>query len=237
MRILFCDDDADALERLQDYVAEYFAHAGGFLPEYGAYTSGQLMLEKETGADIVFLDVEMPELSGIHVGAELKKRNPDCKIFIVTSYPDYLDDAMRFRVFRYLSKPVDKNRLFRNLDDAVYQYTMDSRQYPVLTEQGLIMLRAHEIICVETLRRKCCFHTTRGVFVSSETMDHWRETLRLACFYVPHKSFIINMRYVCEIRKDTILLRYNGEEKEAYLARRKFAQFKDTYLFYLGSVQ
>ena len=45
------------------------------------------------------------------------------------------------------------------------------------------------------------------------------------------------MRYVCEIRKDTILLRYEGEEKEAYLARRKFAQFKDAYLFYLGSVQ
>ena len=47
MRILFCDDDSDILTQLQDYVAEYFAHIGGFLPEYEAYTSGELLLENE----------------------------------------------------------------------------------------------------------------------------------------------------------------------------------------------
>lgn len=47
MRILFCDDDSDILIQLQDYVAEYFAHIGGFLPEYEAYTSGELLLENE----------------------------------------------------------------------------------------------------------------------------------------------------------------------------------------------
>ena len=237
MRILFCDDDSDILTQLQDYVAEYFAHIGGFLPEYEAYTSGELLLENEKSADIVFLDVEMPGLSGIHVGAELKKRNPSCKIFIVTSYPDYLDEAMRFQVFRYLSKPIDKNRLFRNLKDAIYQHTMETREYPVITETGMVVLRADEILCVEATQRKCLLHTTRGIYVSNETMEYWKKTLSLACFYATHKSFIINMRYVCEIQKDTILLRYDGVEKEAYLAKRKFTQFKDAYLFYLGSAQ
>ena len=237
MRILFCDDDSDILTQLQDYVAEYFAHIGGFLPEYEAYTSGELLLENEKSADIVFLDVEMPGLSGIHVGAELKKRNPSCKIFIVTSYPDYLDEAMRFQVFRYLSKPIDKNRLFRNLKDAIYQHTMETREYPVITESGMVVLRADEILCVEATQRKCLLHTTRGIYVSNETMEYWKKTLSLACFYATHKSFIINMRYVCEIQKDTILLRYDGVEKEAYLAKRKFTQFKDAYLFYLGSAQ
>lgn len=237
MRILFCDDDPDILTQLQDYVAEYFAHIGGFMPEYEAYTSGELLLENEHSADIAFLDVEMPGLSGIHVGAELKKRTPACKIFIVTSYPDYLDEAMRFQVFRYLSKPIDKSRLFRNLKDAIYQYTMETREYPILTEAGVVVMHADEIVCVEMQQRKCVLHTTRGIFVSTETMEYWKKTLSLACFYAPHKSFIINMRYVCEIQKDTILLRYNGVEKEAYLARRRFPQFKDTYLFYLGSVQ
>ena len=87
------------------------------------------------------------------------------------------------------------------------------------------------------MRRKCLVHTIRGIFTSNETMEYWKKTLRLACFYATHKSFIINMRYVCELQKDSILLRYNGIEKEAYLAKRKFTQFKDAYLFYLGSVQ
>lgn len=237
MRILFCDDDPDTLKKLQDYVSEYFVHAGGFVPEYGAYASGALLLENEDSADIVFLDVEMPGLSGIHVGAELKKRNPACKIFIVTSYPDYLDEAMRFQVFRYLSKPIDKDRLFRNLSDAIYQYAMETREYPVLTETGVVVVRADEIVCVEVKQRKCFLYTTRGIYATTETMENWKKTLSLACFYAPHKSFIVNMRYVCEIRKDTILLRYNGIEKEAYLARRKYTQFKAAFLFYLGSVQ
>ena len=114
---------------------------------------------------------------------------------------------------------------------------METREYPVITETGMVVLRADEILCVEATQRKCFLHTTRGIYVSNETMEYWKKTLSLACFYATHKSFIINMRYVCEIQKDTILLRYDGVEKEAYLAKRKFTQFKDAYLFYLGSVQ
>lgn len=69
-----------------------------------------------------FLDVEMPGFDGIYVGNELKKQNDSVIIFIVTSYLEYLDAAMRFHVFRYLSKPIDKQRLFQNLDDALELY-------------------------------------------------------------------------------------------------------------------
>lgn len=68
------------------------------------------------------LDVEMPGFDGIYVGNELKKQNESVIIFIVTSYLEYLDAAMRFHVFRYLSKPIDKQRLFQNLDDALELY-------------------------------------------------------------------------------------------------------------------
>ncbi len=222
---------------LQSYVSEYFRHIGGLEPAYASYRSGDELLENERKADIAFLDVEMPGISGIHVGAKLKEHNPYIKIFIVTSYPDYLDEAMRFQVFRYLSKPIDKSRLFRNLKDAMYQYALETREYPILTENGLVVKRADEIVCVEVQQRKCVIYTTNGMLVSAETMEYWKQTLSLPCFYSPHKSYIINMRYVCEIRNDTILLRYKGQEKEAYLARRKFTQFKDTYLLYLESVQ
>lgn len=237
MRILLCDDDPNILAQLQGYVTEYFARIGGKEPEYAAYHSGEELLQSERKADIAFLDVEMPGLSGIHVGAELKKHNPEIKIFIVTSYPDYLDEAMRFQVFRYLSKPVDKERLFRNLKDAMYQYNMATKEYVIALENGVETRMADEIICVETQKRKCLIHTTDGVFTSTATMDYWRRTLSLPCFYQPHKSFIINMRYVYSVGKDTIILRCKEKRMEAYLAKRRFTHFKDTYLLYLESVQ
>ena len=237
MRILFCDDDSDVLAQLQGYVAEYFQRIGGKEPEYAAYNSGEELLKKERKADIAFLDVEMPGLSGIHVGAELKKSNPEIKIFIVTSYPDYLDEAMRFQVFRYLSKPIDKERLFRNLKDAMYQYNMAIKEYVIALENGVEIRTADEIICVETQQRKCRIYTTDGVFTSPTTMDYWHKTLTLPCFYQPHKSYIINMRYVYSVGKDMITLRHNGNMLNAYLAKRKYTHFKDTYLLYLESVQ
>lgn len=237
MRILFCDDDPQILEILQTYVQDFFKKHGLVTPEYGVYCCGEDLLAVEQKADIAFLDVEMPGLSGIYVGEALKKFNRNIKIFIVTSFSDYLDEAMRFQVFRYLSKPIDKNRLFRNLKDAMYQYNMATREYPIMTGTGLEVRTAEEIVCVETQQRKCLITTTNSILVSLENMDYWKKALSLPCFFISHKSFIINMRYVYSVGQDTIVLRYAGKTKEAYLARRKFTSFKDTFLMYLESVQ
>lgn len=237
MRILFCDDNELVLTQLQQYVSEFFQRIGGKLPEFASYISGDLLLQKEIWADIAFLDVEMPGVSGIRVGARLKEINPHIKIFIVTSYPDYLDEAMRFQVFRYLSKPIDKNRLFRNLKDAMYQYSMETREYPIITHEGIVVCRSEEIVCVEASQRKIFVYTVNQIIRSVENMDYWRATLNLPCFYFPHRSYIINMRFISNVEKDTITLKYAGMQKDVFLARRRFSHFKDTYLVYLESVK
>lgn len=237
MRIIFCDDNVEILDQLQKYVCEFFKGLGGSMPDFAAYSSGDELLAKETYADIAFLDVEMPGRSGIHVGARLKEINPKIKIFIVTSYPDYLDEAMRFQVFRYLSKPIDKNRLFRNLQDAMYQYNMDTKDIPIATMDGIIVLPAERIVCAEAIQRKSDIYTLDGVFQSPNGIDHWRTVLSLPCFYSTYRSFIVNMKYVYEIKKDIVLLKYGGQVKEAYLTRRRYSEFSSKYLMYLESIK
>lgn len=237
MRIIFCDDDPVILAQLLKYVKEYFSKLGANQPEYAVYKSGDILIQKETRADIAFLDVEMPGVSGIHAGVKLKERNPRIKIFIVTAYPDYLDEAMRFQVFRYLSKPIDKNRLFRNLKDAIYAYNIESCEIPIATNDGIFIRRAEEIICIETAQRKTIVHTTDGKFISSKNIEQWRQSLTLPCFFSTHRSFIVNMRFVYSIGKDAITLRFKGHNLEVFLSRRKYTQFKDTYLLYLESTK
>lgn len=237
MRIIFCDDSVEILDQLQKYVREFFKGLGGSIPDFAAYSSGDALLAKETYADIAFLDVEMPGRSGIYVGARLKELNPKIKIFIVTVYPDYLDEAMRFQVFRYLSKPIDKNRLFRNLKDAVYQYNMDTKDIPINTPSGIRVLSAARIVCVELVQRKTLVETLDGVIQSTDGIEYWQNTLTLPCFYSTYRSFIINMRYVYEIRRDLVVLKYGEKTKEAYLAKRKYAEFSNKYLTYLESTK
>lgn len=237
MRVIFCDDDPEILEQLRSYVLEFFAQLGGKMPELACYHSGDEVLAAKERGDIAFLDVEMPGASGIQVGTRLKEWNPNIKFFIVTSYPDYLDAAMRFQAFRYLSKPIDKDRLLRNLKDAVYQYNIESREFPIVTYDGVYARRAEEIICVEAVGRKVLIHTTDETLQSTQTMEHWRQTLTLPCFYMTHRSYIVNLHFVNSIRKDTILLKSRDKELTAYLTRRRYTAFKDTFLWYMECVK
>lgn len=237
MRIVFCDDDADSLARIVREVTDYFREQGGSLPEFAAYRRGEDLLAQEKNVDIAFLDVEMPNISGIEAGIELKKRSPFVKVFIVTAYPDYLDEAMGAQVFRYLSKPIDRERLFGNLHEAVRQYHLDTRTYPVVTDQGVVVCRAEQIVCVESTKRRVLVHTLDGVLVSTDNMEHWKNTLVLPCFYLSHRSYLVNMRFVSAIHKDKILLKYGDRQMEAYLTRRRYSQCKDLFLQYLERVR
>lgn len=237
MRIVLCDDDVLFLSQLHNLVEEFFRTLSNIQPEFALYQSGDLLIQSESRADIAFLDVEMPGVSGIHAGVKLKECNPHVKIFVVTAYPDYLDEAMRFQVFRYLSKPIDKNRLFRNLKDAVYAYSLESREFAIPTKNGVYIRRAEEIVCIETVQRKVLVYTVGGNFVTNKNMDYWRRTLSLPCFFSTHRSFIINMRFVYRISKDTVTLKYQNIEKDTYLSRRNYTLFKDTYLMYMESIR
>ena len=129
MRILICDDDVLIIEQLQKYILSYFDLNHIKCPELLSFTSGEALLADKGEKDIVFLDIEMPGMNGIYVGNELKKANKNVIIFVVTSYSEYLDEAMRFHVFRYLSKPLDKQRFLRNLKDAIVYYNSISVKY------------------------------------------------------------------------------------------------------------
>ena len=140
MRILICDDDTLIIEQLQKYIESYFESNHLKCPELVSFTSGESLLADKNEKDIVFLDIEMPGMNGIYVGNELKKANKNVLIFVVTSYSEYLDEAMRFHVFRYLSQPLDKQRFFRNLKDALAYYNSITLKIPPTTGITVVSL-------------------------------------------------------------------------------------------------
>lgn len=74
MRILICDDDLPAAEQLQTCLQQFFSKNKLKSPDIVIYPDGESLLADQNPKDIVFLDIEMPGLSGIFVGNELKKQ-------------------------------------------------------------------------------------------------------------------------------------------------------------------
>lgn len=183
--------------------------------------------------DILFLDIEMPGVNGIFVGNTLKKQNSSLIIFVVTSYSEYLDDAMRFHVFRYLSKPLDKQRLYRNLKEALELYHTSVIKLAIETKEGVHTVPVSDIVSVETSERTVIVHTTRQDYISTRTMQYWLEQLPKNQFFQTHKSYIINFEHICNFDHTLIHLFHN--QFRAYLTKRKYTKFKEAYLLYLES--
>lgn len=235
MRILICDDDKLMLEQLTNYLHEYFQKNRLPLPELSIYASGEALLADTGEMDIVFLDVEMPGISGITTGKRLKEKHPKVLIFIVTSFAEYLDEAMRFQVFRYLSKPLDKQRLFRNLKDALQFYHTSHIRIAVETKDGIHMTDTPDIVSIETQGRKVVVHTVTADYESVHPMRYWVDTLNIPCFFQPHKSFLVNLGHVTDFDHSMISLDHG--KYHAYLTRRRYSQFKNAYLLYLENIQ
>ena len=237
MRIAICDDNSQDIEKIRSYVTEYFAEKKRNIEDVALFESGEALLSDPGPKDIVFLDMEMPGLDGVYVGKALKQKDKDIIIFVVTSYLEYLDEAMRFHVFRYLSKPLDKQRLFQNLDDALALYGSFSSQIMIESADGCHAVSTSDIVSVESHGHGTTVHTLHQDINSTQSMQHWIQTLtrHSGCFFNSHRSFIVNLRHVTDFDHSEISLCHG--KFQAYLSRRKYAEFKNSYLLYLESIR
>ncbi len=235
MRILICDDDSLMIEQIQKYIRLFFETNRLKCPEISCYLSGEDLLADKRMKDIVFLDIEMPGMNGIYAGNELKKQNKNTIIFVITSYSEYLDEAMRFHVFRYLSKPLDKQRFFRNMSDAISSYNAATTKIPIETKEGIYTLPASYIIAIEAQGRKVIVHTVKRDYISVHNMEFWINRLPKNRFFQTHRSFIINFEHIVDFDHTTIHLM--NHQFTAYLTRRKYSAFKNAYLLYLESMR
>ena len=142
---------------------------------------------------------------------------------------------MSFHVFRYLSKPIDKQRLFRNLKDALRLYLSNNTKIAIETKTSVHSANTSNLICVETQGRKTLLHTTNATYESIQPMTYWIKALDMPCFFQTHRSFIVNLEHVTDFDHTMIFL--YKHQFSAYLTRRKYSSFKAAYLLYLESIQ
>ncbi len=234
MRILICDAEHMISEQVTQYLQEYFLSKKYEMPELVTFSDGNALLADTGRKDIVFLDTELPGFDGIEAGRELKKAAPNVLLFIISSDMQYLDDAMRMNAYRYLSKPLDKNRLFENMEDAMKSHYLLNSAVAIENKGFVTTIPEADIIFIEAQLRTTVVHTVSGEYTAEKTIRSWIENLNSGAFYQTHKSYIVNMKYVAQFGQGTIS--FHGCQENAYLSRRKFNQFKKAYFAYVENV-
>lgn len=234
MRFAICDDEITSRQVIKSYIEEYFQDNRLSLPDICEFESGEALLDDNSHFDIVFLDIEMNGISGISVGRRMSKTDKHTLFIIVTSYNDYLDEAMSFQAFRFLNKPINKPRFMRNLHDALYVSNTNNERIAVVTKKEVLTMFSSDIIMIEVCNRKVTVYTTYGSYESKEPLTYYSERLNPNIFFQPQKGFLINMGFIDSFNNDKVSL-FQGRY-HAYVTVRKYKELKNAYLMYLNSI-
>ena len=233
MNILICDDDKICVERMKEYVQDFFRDRKIADYKIYEYFSGEAAARESDIIDIAFLDVEMEGINGIEVSKILRKNNKDIVVFIITSYMGYLDDAMDEGVFRYINKPIEKIIIFRGLQKAVdLCYKKQSRKIMIKSASANIIIEQDSIIHIESIMRKRYIYTEKKDYISNNSLTFWKNILDNDIFCIVNKSIIINITKVEEFSNSYIKLK--NIEQMISLSRDKKDEFKQKLLMYLA---
>lgn len=236
MKLLICDDSQITLD-LVALLVEMFEKNHNVEFEKDIRTSGDFILTEKNSYDIAIVDVEMPGISGIELSQRLKEINPRTCIIILTAFQNYLDYAMKIQVFRYLSKPLDKNRFFRNLEEAVEEYYNTNKKLTLKSNDSFVVVNTNDILYLERKVGGTTVVTVNGALEVREKLDECKTLINQPSAFVhSHNSIVVNLQNVVNFDKTNVTLQKNETETvETYMSQRKYKEFKENFMkFVMG---
>ena len=238
IKVLVCDDDKIITNKVNELLAS-IQEKYSFELNIQIYNDGQSVMENNETYDIAIVDIEMPDVDGLTLSEELKRRNPDTVVLILTSFSDYLDSAMRIQVFRYLSKPIDAERFKKNYLEAVDCYKQISKL--IIAEAGdkVFTIKTKDILYIENLKHGSIIATKHGDYKTNKKPREWYEKINQPnCFTFSHKSFLVNLQNVINFDKNSVHFQgVNNTIRIACLSQRKYYEFKKAFFDYAGGLR
>lgn len=158
--------------------------------------------------DLIFLDIEMPEMSGIDFLKTLK--NPP-QIIIISSQEKYALDAFEYDVTDYLLKPVSYSRFYKAVEKVYERYKknkIDTKANEIFIKKNstLVRLKYTEILWVEALENYVIFNTFREKYTIHFTMKAIEQKLPSNMFTRVHRSYIVNTKNINVIEDNSIII-------------------------------
>lgn len=216
IRAILIDDEEKALESLQIKVNKFFKEI-----EIVALCSdpkNAIININNLKPDLVFIDIEMPVLSGFDVLAKID--NPTFETIFVTAYNNYAIEAIKNSAIGYVVKPIDNDELKQAINAAIKninQKTAFEKNIELLnslghkslnniaipSQNGMIFIKTKNIIHFEGVDGYTKIYCVgEKPFLSSYNIGKFNKMLSATNFYLCHKSHLINLIYVKSLSKE-----------------------------------
>lgn len=189
---------------------------------------------KETRCDVIFLDINMPGVSGMQLAEALGKlKNPPAIVF-VTAYSEYGADAFGVNAVDYLVKPVETARLRQAVDKVMGQVGQTvkratSERIPVEKGGKKVLVPTEKIRFIMAKDDYSCLYTEDDHFLSTISLAQLEVRLADSNFFRVHRRYIVNLAHVSEVESvpgGTLMLTMRDEGEKIPVSRRRVAPLK-----------
>jgi len=200
LKTIIVEDEPLAREGLLSYLAQIdFIQVKAVCED--ALQANQVLASQEI--DLMFLDIQMPRLTGIEFLKSLKQRP---MVVMTTAYPNFALQGFELDVLDYLIKPFPFERLLKSVNKARDFYLMKNRPeaqasdfFFVKCEHRYEKILFKEVTFVEGMENYVVIHTPSQKFVTLMRMKNVEELLPSSNFIRIHKSYIVAMSAITSI--------------------------------------
>ena len=209
MNCIIVDDDKLSVKIIQEFVER--TEELKLLGTFGTAVEALAILNSPLSQplDLIFLDIEMPQMSGIEF---LDALNVVPQVIIYSSQEKYALESYEYDVTDYLLKPVDYERFLKAL--ARVEERIDRKEAPVKesteifikNNSSLVRLKYDDILWVEAMENYVVLNTYTDRYTIHFTMKALSEKLTADKFMRVHRSFIVNFTKVKSIEDNMLMI-------------------------------
>lgn len=211
IKIAICDDEQPMVDALKKRFDDFFKN-DNMEYEINLYTNGNQLLEdnNKNPYDVLFLDIDMPQIDGIKVAKNIRSVNSNMIIIFVTNKENLVFQSIKYSPFRFIRKDnldEDTRELFFALKEKII---LDNIQYEVIINGKIKFLTVSKIVYFESFRHNIIAHyfdaTTYNI---KESLSNLSDKFGKYGFIRVHKSYLVNYRNIYVINSNNLKLDTN----------------------------
>ena len=227
-------DQPDMRQQLCCMIDQY-SRENNCMLEVTAFSDGaQIITNYCKGFDIIFLDIEMPELGGMDAAERIRTVDPDVVLVFVTNMAQYAIKGYEVDALDYVLKPVSYGAFCTKLSRAIQrvQRRKGGQVALQLSGGGMQLLDTGDILYLETRNRMLYYHTATQEYAVRGSLAGAEKQLAAYHFARCNQCYLVNLQYVRGVENDFVQV---GDAR-LEISRRQKAAFMTAVASYLGGV-
>ena len=212
IKIAILEDQSEQAEHLLSLLKRYGEEHADFSYAVQHYDrSIALLSEYNCDADMLLLDIQMPDMLGIDVAKKIREIDSRVMIIFITTLTQYAIEGYSVGAFDYVVKPVRYDAFAAKLDRAcrMLAYQHLKKTIDVRTKEEVRRLSVDEILYIEVVNHDVLIHTDTKVYTQWGSLKTYEEMLRDEHFVRCNSCYLVNLKYVHGINGDSVLVHHD----------------------------